>query len=151
MSLYSGRQIIVKDIRANETNPGLESYEVDLIKLIEKITNGTEVNINKTGTRLIMKPGIIDSADGAPIEHNCDLKRSITYYLECLVMIGIFGKSTLNLILHGNTDDSIDQSVDSFKSCMLYLLNQFGASNTLNIQVKKRGYSPLGGGMVKLT
>jgi len=98
-----------------------------------------------------MNPGIIDSADGAPIEHNCDLKRSITYYLECLVMIGIFGKSTLNLILHGNTDDSIDQSVDSFKSCMLYLLNQFGASNTLNIQVKKRGYSPLGGGMVKLT
>jgi len=94
-----------------------------LIKLIEKVTNGTEVNINKTGTRLILKPGIIDSGEGAPIEHNCDLKRSITYYLECLLLLGIFGKSNMNLTLHGNTDDSTDQSIDSFKSCMVYLMN----------------------------
>lgn len=33
---------------------------------------------------------------------------------------------------------------------MNYLLNQFGASNTLQISVKKRGYSPLGGGEVKV-
>jgi len=92
LSLYSGKSIVVKDIRANETNPGLASYEVDLLKLIEKITNGTEVNINKTGTRLIMRPGIIDAGEGAPIEHNCDLKRSITYYLECILLLGIFGK-----------------------------------------------------------
>lgn len=69
LSLYSGRHIIVKDIRATETNPGLASYEVDLLKLVEKLTNGTEININKTGTRLILKPGIIDSGEGAPIEH----------------------------------------------------------------------------------
>lgn len=31
---------------------------------------------------------------------------------------------------------------------MTHLLHQFGASNTLSIQVKKRGYSPLGGGIV---
>lgn len=121
-----------------------------MLNLIQKITNGTEVNINKTGTRLILKPGIIDSAEGAPIEHNCDLKRSITYYLECVVLLGIFGKQSLNLTLMGNTDDSIDQSIDSFKSSMKYLLDQFGASNSLDIQVKKRGYSPLGGGMVKV-
>jgi len=34
---------------------------------------------------------------------------------------------------------------------MLYLLNQLGAPNTLDIQIKKRGYAPLGGGMVKVT
>lgn len=33
---------------------------------------------------------------------------------------------------------------------MTFLLNQFGASNTLDIQVKKRGYAPLGGGVVKV-
>jgi RNA 3'-terminal phosphate cyclase-like protein len=79
-----------------------------LLKLIKKLTNGTEVNINKTGTRLILKPGIIDSGEGAPIEHKCDLKRSITYYLECIVFLGVFGKQAMNLTLHGNTDDSID-------------------------------------------
>ena len=98
----------MKDIRAGETNPGLMSYEVDLLKLIQKVTNGTEVNISKTGTRLIVRPGIVDSAEGLPIEHNCDLQRSITYYLEIISILGIFGKTNMNLTLHGNTDDSID-------------------------------------------
>ena len=61
--------MIVKDIRSEDENPGLKSYEVDLLKLIQKVTNGTDVNINKTGTRLILRPGIIDSAEGMPIEH----------------------------------------------------------------------------------
>jgi RNA 3'-terminal phosphate cyclase-like protein len=108
LSVLSGRQIIIKEIRSQDVNPGLRDYEVDLLKLIEKITNGTEININKTGTRLILKPGIIDSADGMPIEHDCNLARSITYYLECLVFLGMFGKTTLNLTLNGNTDDEID-------------------------------------------
>lgn len=115
------------------------------------MTNGTEVNIDKTGTRLILRPGIIDCAEGMPIEHECDLSRSITYYLECVVILGIFGKTGLNLSLTGNTDDDLDQSIDSFKSCMVHLLDQFGAPNTLDIQVKKRGYAPKGGGVVKVT
>lgn len=115
--------MIIKDIRTDDENPGLRSFEVSLLKLIEKVTNGTEVNINKTGTRLILRPGIIDSAEGLPIEHQCDLKRSITYFLECVVPLQIFGKQTLNLTLHGNTDDSIDQTIDSFKVSMIYLLS----------------------------
>lgn len=151
LSIYSGRTIIVKEIRSLDTNPGLKPYEVDLLNLVQKVTNGTEVNINKTGTRLILKPGIVDSAEGSLIEHNCDLERSVTYYLECICLLGIFGKQNLSMVLNGNTDDSIDQSIDSFKSSMIFLLNQFGASNTLDISVKKRGYSPLGGGVVKVT
>ena len=50
----------MKDIRADEENPGLRDYELSLLKLIEKITNGCDININKTGTRLILKPGIVD-------------------------------------------------------------------------------------------
>jgi RNA 3'-terminal phosphate cyclase-like protein len=122
-----------------------------LLKLIEKVTNGSEININKTGTRLILKPGIIDSNDGLPIEHDCHLSRSIVFYLECVVMLAIFGKTNLNLTLNGNTDDQIDQSIDSFKNVVLFLLNQFGASNTLDISIKKRGYAPLGGGIVKIS
>ena len=95
---------------------------MDLLKLVEKVTNGTEININKTGTRLIIKPGIIDCADGMPIEHNCNLGRSITYYLECVCLLAIFGKTSMNLSLMGNTDDDLDQSVESFKSAMAFIL-----------------------------
>lgn len=108
MSLLSGRQIIVKDIRGEHEDPGLRPHEVNLLKLVEKMTNGTEININKTGTRLILRPGIIDSHEGLPIEHDCDLSRSITYYLECVTLLGVFGKTSLNLTLNGNTDDDLD-------------------------------------------
>ena len=150
LSVLSGRQVIVKGIRSDDENPGLLDHEIDLLKLIQKITNGTDVNINKSGTRLILKPGIIDSAEGMLITHNCSLSRSITYYLEVVTIFGIFGKTQMNLQLHGNTDDSLDQSIDSFKVVMAHLLKQFGASGSLSIQVKKRGYSPLGGGMVQV-
>ena len=151
LSMLSGKQIIVKGIRSEEDNPGLKDYEVDLLKLVQKISNGTDVNINKTGTRLILKPGIIDSGEGLSVEHNCHLGRSITYYLECVCILGIFGKSMMNLKLHGNTDDSTDQSIESFKSSISCLLTHFGASGSLSIQVKKRGFAPQGGGLVQVT
>jgi RNA 3'-terminal phosphate cyclase-like protein len=72
LSILSQRQIIVKNIRSEEENPGLLQYEISLLKLIEKVTNGCEININKTGTRLIFTPGYIDCNDGLPIEHECD-------------------------------------------------------------------------------
>mmetsp|Transcript_9634 Transcript_9634/g.16181 ORF Transcript_9634/g.16181 Transcript_9634/m.16181 type:complete len:205 (-) Transcript_9634:607-1221(-) len=140
----------MKNIRSEEENPGLLSYEVDLLRLVEKVTNGSEININKTGSRLIFRPGIIDCNEGLLVQHKCDLTRSVTYYLEVICIIAIFGKTPLNLELEGNTIDEVDQSVDSFKSSLTHLLNQFGASDTLKLTVKRQGYSPLGGGLVKV-
>ena len=108
LSLLSGRQVIIKSIRSGEINPGMLPYEVDLLKLIEKVTNGTTSVINKTGTKLIFRPGIIDCAEGIKVEHDCHLARSMTYYLEVVRVLGIFGKTDLWLELTGNTDDFID-------------------------------------------
>jgi RNA 3'-terminal phosphate cyclase-like protein len=106
---------------------------MNLLKLLEKVTNGSNVNINKTGTRLIFRPGMIDCNEGLPIEHDCHLERSITYYLEVVLPLAIFGKTILNLTLTGNTDDSLDQSIDSFKNIMVHLLKLFGAPGTLDL------------------
>jgi RNA 3'-terminal phosphate cyclase-like protein len=123
---------------------------LSLLKLLEKVTNGSNVNINKTGTRLIFRPGMIDCNEGLPIEHDCHLDRNITYYLEVVVPLAVFGKTLLNLTLKGNTDDNLDQSIDSFKTSWQNLLKQFGADKSLEITVTKRGYAPLGGGIVHL-
>ena len=100
--------MIVKNIRSQSANPGLTDYEVNLINLIEKVTNGCQVNISKTGTKLIFKPGIIDCNEGLNVEHSCDLGRNISYYLEVICLLAIFGKTEMNITLHGNTDDTID-------------------------------------------
>jgi len=66
------------------------------------------VNISKTGTKLIFRPGIIDCNEGLLIEHQCHLARNISYYLEVICMLAVFGKTELNLLLTGNTDDLLD-------------------------------------------
>ncbi len=123
---------------------------MSLLKLLEKVTNGSNVNINKTGTRLIFRPGMIDCNEGLPIEHDCHLDRNITYYLEVVVPLAVFGKTMLNLTLRGNTDDNLDQSIDSFKTSWQNLLKQFGVDKSLDITVTKRGYAPQGGGIVQV-
>ena len=90
------------------------------------MTNGAHFNISKTGTRLIYKPGIIDSNEGLEINHDCHLSRNISYYLEVVCPIAVFGKTELNMLLTGNTDDQLDQSVDSFYRAFAYLMQQFG-------------------------
>lgn len=79
-----------------------------MLKLIEKVTNGTTSIINKTGTKLTFRPGIIDCAEGMLVEHVCNLERSMTYYLEIICVLAIFGKTDLWLDLEGNTDDQLD-------------------------------------------
>ena len=117
--------------------------------MIEKVTNGCQVNISKTGTKLIFRPGIIDCNEGLIVEHECHLARNISYYLEVVSVLAVFGKTELNLQLTGNTDDLLDQSVDSFGRSFTYLMNQFGqTSGTFSCKVKKRGFAPLGGGLV---
>ena len=63
--------------------------------------------------------------------------------------IAVFGKSLMSLNLTGNTDDFIDQSVDSFARAFSYLVKQFGSlDGTFQCKVVKRGFAPLGGGQV---
>lgn len=41
LSLLSGQAVILKNIRSDEQDPGLKQHEIDLLKLLEKLTNGT--------------------------------------------------------------------------------------------------------------
>jgi RNA 3'-terminal phosphate cyclase-like protein len=93
---------------------------------------------------------MIDCNEGLPIEHECHLARNITYYLEVIVPVAAFGKTILSMTLKGNTDDNIDQSIDSFKSAWNHLLKMFGNEGSLDINVKQRGYAPLGSGVVNI-
>jgi RNA 3'-terminal phosphate cyclase len=46
----------------------------------------------------------------------------MTYYLEVVCVLAIFGKTDLWLELTGNTDDFLDQGVDSFYRAFTYIM-----------------------------
>lgn len=74
LSILSGKSVHIVDIRSQDNALGLRGYEVSLIRLFDKISNGTEIDINKSGTAISFKPGILH---GGTIHHDCNLERGI--------------------------------------------------------------------------
>ena len=113
LSLLSRRPVRIVDIRANADNPGLHPYEVSFLRLVERLTQGTRVEISYTGTSLLFHPGTIA---GGTVQHQCSPERSVGWYLEPLLALAPFGKKELSLTLRGVTTDARDASVDTIRT-----------------------------------
>ncbi|XP_015262951.1 PREDICTED: RNA 3'-terminal phosphate cyclase-like protein [Gekko japonicus] len=146
LSTLSGRPVKIRKIRAKDDNPGLRDFEANFIRLIDKITNGSRIEINQTGTTLYYQPGLLC---GGSLEHDCSPSRSIGYYLESLLCLAPFMKQSLRIVLRGVTNDQVDPSVDVLKATALPLLKIFGIDGEeLELKITRRGMPPKGGGEV---
>ena len=149
-SILSGRTCVIRDIRAKTLTPGLRDYEVNLLRLLDKLTNGTKVDISEDGTGLKFTPGVVKG--GRRVTHECATSRGIGYYVESVLTLALFAKKPLELTLTGVTNDDADVSVDVFRTVTLPMLKKkFGIDEGLGLEVTRRGCPPLGGGAVTLT
>ncbi|RWS04778.1 RNA 3' [Dinothrombium tinctorium] len=148
LSTLSLKSMVIKDIRVKHEEVGLREYELNLLSLIEKLTNGSSYEVDETGTQLTCKPGLLI---GGKVEHECSLQRSISYYLEVLLCFAPFCKVPLDVTLIGITNDQIDVSVDSLKHSSTPILIKFlGILDPSEVEIKviSRGLPPNGGGEV---
>ncbi|KAJ7012284.1 RNA 3'-terminal phosphate cyclase-like protein [Populus alba x Populus x berolinensis] len=97
LATLSATPIIIKGIRANDMLPGLRLHEVSLLRLLEKISDDCVVKINETGTMVQYKPGIL--MGGRHLVHDCGEIRAIGYFLEPLLVLGLFSKNPLSIRL----------------------------------------------------
>uniref|UniRef100_A0A146KSI4 Putative RNA 3'-terminal phosphate cyclase-like protein n=1 Tax=Lygus hesperus TaxID=30085 RepID=A0A146KSI4_LYGHE len=146
LSVLTGKAISISNIRSTDTEPGLREYEVNLLRLLDKITNGTWLEVNETGTSFMFSPGALT---GGVIHHECSKLRGIGYYLEVIFALAPFCKKPLTITLKGVTNNQVDPSVDSFKSAGVSVLKQFIVVDPgIEFHIKKRGLEPDGGGEV---
>lgn len=137
----------INDIRSSDDEPGMREYEINLIRLIDKITNGTAIEVNETGTSLFFRPGLLY---GGEISHECCKLRALSYYLEVLMALGPFCKKPLKCTLTGVTNAKDEISVDSMIAGALPVLKKFMLNDEdLMLKVLKRGMAPEGGGQIE--
>lgn len=149
LATLAGATLRIDDIRAGDSRPGLRDYEASFLRLLEKVSNGCAVEINETGTKLRYKPGIL--IGGRDVVHECGTGRPIGYFLESLIVLGLFGKKALTVTLKGITNGGKDPSMDTFRTTTLPILKHFGVpTESLELKVVRRGAPPLGGGEVRL-
>ena len=147
-SFILNRPIKFSNIRAESANPGMTQYEINFLRLVSEISNGTKININQTGTGFTLIPGTITNNYGDELVFECDKSRCITYYAEGLIPICLFGKESLHIKLKGITNNLIDNSVDSFKMSTCVLLQKLIVGDTVEFKINKRGVLPNGVGEV---
>jgi len=146
LSTLSGKAVKIKKIRSQAQEPGINEWESSFIRLIDKITNGSRIEVNETGTALYYQPGLLTGGD---IQHDCNVGRGLGYFLEALIQLAPFGKERLSVRLRGVTNNQVDPSVDSIKASSIPVLAKFlGSDDGLELKILRRGAPPGGGGEV---
>lgn len=86
--------------------PTVVDYEVNYLKLVSTISNGCEMDINETGTRLLYKPGsnwhfrliVVGFINGGKYQFHCNVERGIGYYLMGILPLVLFGKVPTKIV-----------------------------------------------------
>ncbi|XP_037938136.1 probable RNA 3'-terminal phosphate cyclase-like protein [Teleopsis dalmanni] len=147
LSCLSGKPVKISQIRSdNEETPGIQEYEISLIRLLDKVTNGTKIELNPAGTAVVFSPGLLH---GGQLQHDCCTERGIGYYLDALIALAPFCKNPLNVTLKGVTNSADSPTVDHIKGAALSVLKRFlVVDEGLELKIVQRGVQPLGGGEV---
>ena len=142
----------ISNIRPGSTsNPGLAPHEISFLRLLEAITNGSEIDISMTGTTLRYRPGLITgSAAGSGavsgvIRHElpAGCERGVSYFIVPLCLLAPFSKAQISVLFTGpgvitSATPTGDISVDSVRTAILPLYAHFGISNNLELRILRR-------------
>lgn len=154
LAVLSGRPVRIDGIRSSSVSPGLSTAEASFLRLLDKVTNGSKIEIGYTGTSVFFRPGVVR---GGKVHHDCPLDKSIPWFLEWIVPLAPFAKRELHLTLTGVTTASDALGVDMIRTVTLPHLQLFmppstsSTASNLELRILKRGYPPLGGGEVSFT
>ncbi|EME79136.1 uncharacterized protein MYCFIDRAFT_50976 [Pseudocercospora fijiensis CIRAD86] len=163
LATLTGRPVRISQIRASShTAPGLAPHEVSFLRLLDAITNGSQIEFSYTGTTVLYKPGLITGsvtghgASGGVIRHElpADCTRGASYFLIPLCLLAPFSKAPVNVLLTGpgvitSATPTGDVSVDTVRTAILPLFKSYGIDRNLELRILRRsnpGANGKGGG-----
>ncbi|AIF69990.1 ribosomal subunit interface protein [Palaeococcus pacificus DY20341] len=143
LSAITGEPIEVVNIRANRPNPGLRPQHLHAILGVKELCNA-EVEGAKVGSTLLrFYPHEVRAKH---VEVPIKTAGSVTLVLQALLPVMTFAKSEVSFKITGGTDVPWSPPVDYLKHVTLFALEKIGI--TAEIEIRKRGHYPRGGGLV---
>eukprot|EP00171_Calliarthron_tuberculosum_P013721 IDg13721t1 len=145
LSLLSGLPIRVTSIRAETTTPGLCPAEVSFIRLLDKVSSGSGIHINDTGTVLVFRPGHLTGAPRGVLTHQCHASRTLSYYARPLLSLAPFFKTPVRVVLRGATHGcgNADTCADAVSAVSAPLLRRLALGSSLSptATVQRRAFA----------
>lgn len=143
LAAYLGVACRVERIRRGRPNPGLRPQHVAGVKALLKVCRGEAEGLRVGSETLTFRPGPLR---GGTIEIDVGTAGSIGLVLQTLMLPAAKVPSTLRLLIRGGTDVAWAPPVGYLQRVTLPVLAQMGYRGEL--QLRKRGYYPKGGGEV---
>ncbi|NPA13848.1 MAG: RNA 3'-terminal phosphate cyclase [Aquificae bacterium] len=144
-SALLGVPIEIKNIRAKRSPKGLKKQHLGIVKALQIITNATVEGAYEGSTNLIFEPKTLKS--GA-YRINLGSAASISLFLQTILPLSVFVPRKFLISVIGGTDVDKAPTVDWVQNVFLPHVEPLAKKITL--RVVKRGFQPLGGGIVTL-
>ncbi|PPQ63191.1 hypothetical protein CVT24_005736 [Panaeolus cyanescens] len=172
LSALLSKPIDIQQIRNGRTPPGLRSQHktgntIDLsitldklliklytkgLELAAKISNASLINAKVGSTNIQFTPGQISLPGHYTAD--CVTAGSITLLIQIALPLLLFStkptSARSSLTLYGGTNASMAPQVDYTKHVFLPFIRRHFGLDDLNLEIRKRGYYPKGGGEVYL-
>jgi RNA 3'-terminal phosphate cyclase (ATP) len=144
LSVVTGKSVKIDNIRKSRSKPGLAAQHMTAVRTAAELCNAEVIGCSLHSTSLNFNPSKIK--DGT-YEINIGTAGSIPLLLQCLMPVAIHAPGEIKLNIIGGTDVSWSPSIDYLRFVTLAALSRMGYDCTINL--KKRGYYPIGGGHVE--
>jgi len=144
LAAITGKEVEIKNIRANRPKPGLAAQHLHAVKAVEKLSGGRTEGLALRSTRLKFAPGALKGFEG---EIDIGTAGSITLLLQCLIPVALFADEPTKVKITGGTDVKWSPPIDFYTDVFLKAIREMGCE--VQIDLKKRGYYPKGGGLVE--
>lgn len=145
LSVLTGKEFKVTNIRSNRPEPGLKAQHLTAITALKEICLAQTNEIKLGSTELYFKPGKVKKGI---YEIDIGTAGSITLLLQALILPCLFAPGKITLNITGGTCGKWQASVDYLQNIVLPQLYRF--VEKIELKILKRGYYPKGGGQVKL-
>ena len=136
LATLARKKLEISGIRSDDESPGLRKEEASFVRLVDKLTSGSRIEINETGTTLRYAPGFLA---GGSVEHDCSRSgRAVGWFLDAVLPLAPFGAAALELTLLGATcGDDACRGADAIRAGALPLLKSFGVEDC-GVRVARR-------------
>ncbi|MBN1792930.1 RNA 3'-terminal phosphate cyclase [Candidatus Woesearchaeota archaeon] len=145
LSILTGKEVNVKNIRSNRPKPGLSYQHLAALNVAAEVCGATVWGNSLGSTEVFFKPG---DYKGGIRRFDIGTAGSVTLFLQSLLLPAVFSKKRSVFTIIGGTDVSWSQPFDYLKNVFLPQLRRFA---DVDVQLFKRGYYPKGGGEVRIS
>ncbi len=143
LSAITGRAIRVRAIRARRTPPGLAPQHLAAVKAVAALCDAEVAGLELGARDITFRPRTVR---GGEFRFDVGTAGSITLVLQAVLPVAIAARTPCDLHITGGTDVRAAPPIDYVRAVLLALLARMGAS--IEIEVRRRGYYPRGGGAV---